>query len=109
VKRILSSAVAEYVDGGMSLPMRFGMAILIALDRDLAEQAASIRSQNFFLQSIGGSVLNEPIPGRMRALLADATLDADPSPERRLFWHFEQFWLAAALIVAAGCIGWWAF
>ena len=107
-RRVSDQLLYEYVDGGLPWLSRFRIAILLSVDQRLARRAASIRRQNNCLQEIAGSVLLEPIPDRMRRLLARAALDAEDWSSPGISWQAELGWLLFALVAMAGCVGLWA-
>ena len=109
LRRVSDQILCEYVDGGLPWFSRFRIAILILADQRLARRAASIRRQNRCLQNLSGSVLLEPIPERMKALLAQAALSAEEWPTPGISWQTELGWLLLALLAVAGCVSLWAF
>jgi hypothetical protein len=108
VRRISDSELWEHLDGRPGRLACFRLAARMTFDADLAARAAGVRWQNRGLKSIGGAVTTEPIPQRMRDLLAAVPCEPDPIADRRLLWQAGHFWLAAALAAAAGGIVWWA-
>ena len=108
-RQVSDEMLCEYVDGGLPRPRRFRIAILLLVDQRLVRRAALIQRQNRNLQKISQSVLMEPIPERMRRLLARTALNAEEWPGPGISWQTELGWLFLALVAVAGCVGLWAF
>ena len=59
----------EYVDGGLGPRSRRRIERLLETDAALAVTVAAMRRQNEALKSIGGEVMKETVPDRLRDVL----------------------------------------
>jgi anti-sigma factor RsiW len=107
--RITNSELCAYIDGDLSWPSRLKISILLALDAKLVARAASFARQNRALRSIGRSAFAEPIPDRLLWAVRCRVRSFQQTDDRPAPLQLQVAWLAAALLLAAGCIGWLTF
>ena len=107
--RVSDQTLYEYVDGGLPATTRLRIAVLARIDRRLAERVAKVETQNRYLQELSRSVLLEPVPERMSALLARAALNSEDWYSPGISWQNELTWVLLALLVVAGGVGLFAF
>ena len=83
---VSTEALNDYIDGRLSERERAQVEAAIATNSALAKELAALQSLNVQLSSLGASVLDEPVPERLRRIVA-------PNLERKLgFRFFSPSW-----------------
>lgn len=107
--RIADHELWEYLDGGLPWPSRVRIALQLAFDPELAFRAEAFMRQTRQLQALNRWVLADALPERFRRILRDAEDASDHPPNCSAPLQIQVIWLAIALTVVAGCLGWLAF
>ena len=99
--------IQEYVDGRLDGRRREEFLAYLDANPELADYVDGLKKQNESLRRLGAEVLEEPVPGRLSAIVCPkADAKRRPSRQRNRF-RFMEAAAAALIFICGGIGGWW--